>query len=163
MTDTQSVKTTEGGGVCGDDAGKKIAGRKRHIITDTLGCMLFIIVHHSAAIQDRDGAADLIKAIRYRSPWPRHLFADGGHAGDKLKDALSGHGQWTIEIIRRSDTTEGFAVLPRRWVVERTFAWLGSCRRLAKDWERSIESSTAWATIAHIRILTRRLARYCHV
>ena len=142
--------------------GEKIAGRKRHIITDTLGCMLFIIVH-SAAIQDRDGAVDLMKAIRYRSPWPRHPFADGGSAGDKLKEALSGHGQWTIEFIRRSDTAEGFAVLPRGWVVERTFAWLGRCRRLAKDRERSIEISTAWATIAHIRILTRRLARYCYV
>ncbi len=105
------------------------------------------------------GAVDLMKAIRYRSPWPRHPFADGGHAGDKLKDALSGHGQWTIEIIGCSDTAEGFEVLPREWVVERTFAWLGGCRRLARDWERSIESSTAWATIAHIRILARRLAR----
>ena len=92
MIGSQSVKTTEGGGVCGDDAGRKIAGSKRHIITDTLGCMLFIIVH-SAAIQDRDGAVDLMKAIRYRSPWLRHPFADGGHAGDKLKDALVGHGQ----------------------------------------------------------------------
>ena len=161
MIDSQSVKTTESGGVCGGDAGKKIAGRKRHIITDTLGCMLFIIVH-SAAIQDRDGAGDLMKAMRYRSPWPRHLFADGGSAGDKLKDALSGHGQWTIELIRRSDTAEGFEVLPRRWVVERTFAWPGRCRRLAKDWERSIESSTAWATIAYLCILTRQLARYCY-
>ena len=147
----------------GDDAGKKIVGRKRYVITDTPGCMLFIIVHHSAAIQDRDGAADLIKAMRYRSPWLRHPFADGGSAGDKLKDALSGHGQWTIEIIRCSDTAEGFEVLSRGWVVERTFAWFGSCRRLARDWERSIESATAWATIAHLRILTRRLARYCHV
>ena len=110
-------------------------------------------------LQDRDGAVDLMKAIRYRSPWPRHPFADSGHAGDRLKDALSGHGQWTIEIIGCSDTAEGFEVLPREWVVERTFAWLGGCRRLARDWERSIESSTAWATIAHIRILTRRLAR----
>ena len=147
---------------CGYDADKKIAGRKRHIITDTLGCMLFIIVH-SATIQDRDWAVDLMKAMRYRSPWLRHPFADGSHAGDKLKDALLGHGQWTIEIIRRSDTAEGFEVLLRGWVVERTFAWLGRYRRLAKDWERSIESSSAWATIAHIRILTRRLARHCYV
>ena len=99
MIDSRSVKTTEDGGVCGHDAGKKIAGRKRHVITDTPGRMLFIIVH-SAAIQDREGLPILMKAMRYRSPWPRHPFADGGHAGDKLKDALSGHGQWIIEIIQ---------------------------------------------------------------
>ncbi len=162
VIDSQSVKTTEAGGVCGYDAGKKIKGRKRHIITDTLGLMLFVIVH-SAAIQDRDGAVDVIKAIRYRYPWLRHVFADGGYAGPKLTDALNGNGDWTIEVIKRSDKAEGFVLLPRRWVVERTFAWLGRCRRLAKDWEKSIESSTAWALIAHIRILTRRLGRYCYV
>jgi putative transposase len=161
VIDSQSVKTTESGGICGYDAGKKIKGRKRHIITDTLGLMLFVIVH-SAAIQDRDGAVDVIKAIRYRYPWLRHVFADGGYAGPKLTDALKGNGDWTIEIIKRSDKAEGFVLLPRRWVVERTFAWLGRCRRLAKDWEKSVESSTAWATIAHIRILTRRLGRYCY-
>ena len=88
---------------------------------------------------------------------------DGGYAGDKLKAALRGHGDWTIEIIKRTDTAKGFEVLPRRWVVERTFAWLGRCRRLAKDWEKSLASSTAWTLIASIRLMTRRLARYCHV
>jgi putative transposase len=72
---------------------------------------------------------------------------------------LKGHGEWTLEIIKRSDTAKGFEVLPRRWVVERTFAWLGRCRRLAKDWERSIESSIAWANVASIRMVTRRIAR----
>ena len=84
----------------------------------------------------------------------------GYDAGKKVKDALKGHGRWTLEIIKRSDTAKGFEILPRRWVVERTFAWLGRCRRLAKDWERSIESSTAWATIASIRMLTRRIATF---
>jgi transposase len=161
VIDSQSVKTTEAGGVCGYDAGKKVKGRKRHIVTDTCGFLIFILVH-AADIQDRDGAVDVLKAIRYRLPWLRHVFADGGYAGDKLKDALKGHGSWTLEIIKRSDTAKGFVLLPRRWVVERTFAWLGRCRRLAKDWERSIESSTAWATIASIRMLTRRTARYCY-
>ena len=162
VIDSQSVKTTESGGVCGYDAGKKVKGRKRHIITDTLGLMLFVLVH-TADTQDCDGAPDLLKAIRYRFPWLRHVFADGGYAGQKLRAALQGTGDWTIQIIKRSDTARGFEVLPRRWVVERTFAWLGRCRRLAKDWERSIESATAWVNIASIRIMVRRIATYCYV
>lgn len=157
VIDSQSVKTTESGGVRGYDAGKKIKGRKRHIVTDTSGFLIFILVH-AADIQDRDGAVDVLKAIRNRFPWLCHVFADGGYAGDKLRDALRGNGDWTLEIIKRSDKARGFEVLPRRWVVERTFAWLGRCRRLAKDWEQSIESSTAWATIASIRMLTRRIS-----
>jgi putative transposase len=157
VIDSQSVKTTESGGICGYDAGKKVKGRKRHIVTDTCGFMLFVLIH-AADIQDRDGGADVLKAIRHRFPWLRHIFADGGYAGDKIKAALEGHGTWTLEIVKRSDTAKGFVLLPRRWVVERTFAWLGRCRRLAKDWERSIESATAWATIASIRMLTSRIA-----
>lgn len=160
VIDSQSVKTTESGGISGYDAGKKVKGRKRHILTDTSGFLIFILVH-AADIQDRDGAVDVLAAIRKRFPWLRHIFADGGYAGDKLRSALVGMGKWTIEIIKRSDKAKGFQVLPRRWVVERTFAWLGRCRRLAKDWERSIASSTAWALIASIRMLTRRTARYC--
>jgi putative transposase len=162
VIDSQSVKTTESGGVSGYDAGKKVKGRKRHIMTDTLGLMLFVVIH-SAGIQDRDGAPGVFKAIRHRFPWLRHVFADGGYAGEKLRQALKRRGDWTVEIIKRSDTAKGFEVLPRRWVVERTFAWLGRSRRLAKDWERSLESSTAWTLIASIRLMTRRLARYCYV
>ncbi len=161
VIDSQSVKTTESGGVCGFDAGKKINGRKRHIVTDTLGFMVGLVVH-GADIQDRDGAPEVLKSIRARWPWLRHVFADGGYAGPKLKGAMRPFGDWTIEIIKRSDTAKGFEVLPRRWVVERTFAWLGRSRRLAKDWENSIASAEAWIFVAHIRILTRRLARYCY-
>ena len=161
IIDSQSVKTTESGGPRGFDAGKKVKGRKRHIITDTNGFMVGIVVH-SAAIQDRDGAVPTLQSIRRFYPFLRHIFADGGYAGPKLKQALKGKGSWTIEVIRRCDDTKGFKLLPRPWVVERTFAWLGRCRRLAKDWETSIESSTAWALIAHIRTLTRRLARHCY-
>ncbi len=161
VIDSQSVKTTESGGICGYDAGKKIKGRKRHILTDTCGFLVFILVH-AADIQDRDGAVDVLKAVRSRFPWLRHVFADGGYAGDKLKDALAPMGKWTLEIIKRSDTAKGFKLLPRRWVVERTFAWLGRCRRLAKDWETSIASSTAWAQIASIRMIVRRTAKYCY-
>ena len=161
VIDSQSVKTTESGGVCGFDAGKKVKGRKRHIVTDTLGLMVGLVVQ-GADVQDRDGAPEVLKSIRARWPWLRHVFADGGYAGPKLKDAMSGCGDWTIEIIKRSDSAKGFEVLPRRWVVERTFAWLGRSRRLAKDWEKSIASAEAWVFIAHIRLLTRRLARYCY-
>jgi transposase len=158
VIDSQSVKTTECGGPRGFDAGKKINGRKRHIVTDTEGHLVGVQVH-PADIQDRDGAPDVLASIRSLYPWLRHVFADGGYAGDKLRDAMAALGQWSFEIIKRSDTAKGFELLPRRWVVERTFAWLGRCRRLAKDFEASIESALAWILIAHIRRLTRRLVR----
>jgi transposase len=162
VIDSQSAKTTESGGACGYDAGKKIKGGKRHIDTDTLGLLIGPVVH-AAGTQDRDGAPMALNAIRARWPWLRHVFADDGYAGPKLNDALRRLGGWTLEIVKRADTAQGFEVLPRRWVGERTFAWLGRCRRLAKDWEKSIASAEAWIFIAHIRLLSRRLARYCYV
>jgi transposase len=158
VIDSQSTKTTEAGGPRGYDAGKKIKGRKRHIVTDTLGHLVGLLVH-PADIQDRDGAAKVLASIRSLYPWLRHVFADGGYAGDKLRGELARFGHWTIEIIKRSDTAKGFEVLPRRWVVERTLAWINRCRRLAKDFEATVASATAWTLIAHIRLLTRRLAR----
>jgi transposase len=158
VIDSQSVKTTESGGIRGFDAGKKINGRKRHIVVDTIGLMVGLVVH-AADIQDRDGAPAALKTILERWPWLRHVFADGGYAGPKLKGAMQKIGTFTLEIVKRTDKAKGFEVLPRRWVVERTFAWLGRCRRLAKDWEKSIASAEAWIYVAHIRLLTRRLAR----
>jgi putative transposase len=157
VIDSQSVKTTESGGPTGYDAGKKIKGRKRHILTDTAGLLVTALVH-TADIQDRDGAPDVLAQVRSGLPWLRHVFADGGYAGDKLRQALAGHGDWTIEIIKRSDTAKGFVLLPRRWVVERTFAWLGRNRRMAKDYETTLESSTAWLMMASVQLMTRRLA-----
>ncbi|TWA92051.1 DDE family transposase [Bradyrhizobium stylosanthis] len=97
-------------------------------------------------------------SIRDRFPWLRHIFADGGYAGEKLKAVLEKIGRWTVEIIKRSDAAQGFEVLPRRWAVERTFAWLGRNRRLAKDFERTIESATAWLYLASVQLMTRRIA-----
>ena len=137
VIDSQTVKTTESGGPSGFDAAKRIKGRKRHIITDTQGHLIGWQVH-PADIQDRDGAVSVLAFVRRLCPDLHHLFADSAYAGDKLRSAAATTGQWTFEIIKRSDHVEGFAVLPRRWVVERTFAWL---------------------LVAHIRTLTRKLAR----
>ncbi len=158
VVDSQSVKTTESGGIRGYDAGKKINGRKRHIVTDTTGLLVGLAIH-GADIQDRDGAPTVLNSIRYSFPWLRHIFADGGYAGPKLRGALDKIGQWTLQIVKRSDTAKGFELIPRRWVVERTFAWLGRCRRLAKDWEQTIASAETWLLVAHIRRVSRLLAR----
>jgi transposase len=157
VIDSQSVKTTEAGGPRGYAAEKMIKGRKRHILTDTIGLPVGMIVH-PADIQDRDGAPDLLASVRHAFPWLRHVFADGGYAGDKLRGALEKHGKWTVEIVKRSDAAKGFVLLPRRWVVERTFAWLNRNRRLAKDFEATIESAVTWLYIASVKLMTRRLA-----
>ena len=136
------MKTTEAGGPRGYDAGKKIKGRKRHILTDTTGKLTAVNVHE-ANIQDRDSAVPLLTSARNTWPWLRHVFADSGYAGSKLEEALAKAGRWTLEIVKRSDTAKGLELLPRRWVVERTLAWLNRSRRLAKDFEVTIESAKA--------------------
>ena len=157
VIDSQSVKTNESGGPCGYNAGKKIKGRKRHILTDTGGLLVTALVH-TADIQDRVGAPGVLTQVRTGFPWLRHVFADGGYAGDELRRAMAKRGDWETEIVKRSGTAKGSVLLPRRRVAERIFAWLDRDRRLAKDVETTLESSTAWLFMASVQIMTRRLA-----
>src|SRR5271156_4684893 len=177
VIDSQSVKTTESGGPRGGafprgrgspaprgggQKGKKPApakagARKRHIVTDTCGLLVGAEVH-PADVQDRDGARLVIEAIHQLFPWLRHLFADSAYTGPNLRAALAKFGNWTIEIVKRAADAAGFQLLPRRWVVERTLAWLNRNRRLAKDFEASIASAKAWVYIASVQLLFRRLA-----
>ena len=141
----------------GYDASKKIKGRKRHIIADTQGNLVHAVIH-TADIQDRDGAPLVLAQIVKRFPWLRNVFDDGGYAGDKLKSALRRIGKWTIEIVKRSDAAKGFVVFQRRWVVERTLAWLNRIRRLAKAFEQTIALVTARLFIASAQLFARSIA-----
>jgi len=158
VIDSQTVKTTESGGPRGFDPAKRMKGRKRHLVTDTEGWPLVVQVH-AADIQDNHGAVPLLKAARRAFGRLRHLFADRVYRGPKLLNAISEVGRWTIEIVTRSQNVGTFKAEPRRWVIERTFAWLGRNRRLAKDFEKTIASAEAWLMLASIRIFVRRLAR----
>ncbi len=157
--DSQSVKTTESGGPAGYDAGKKIKGRKRHIAVDVEGFPITIDVH-PADVQDRDGAPAVILSMMEKAPGVTKLWADGGYSGPKLAGKLKelGLGE-VLEIVQKPKDIKGFAVIWRRWVVERTFAWMSRCRRLAKDFEHNLASSLAWCQLAAIRFLVRRVAR----
>ena len=152
------MRTARNGGVRGYDAGKKVKGRKRHILVDTLGLVLASVVH-SASVQDRDGARLVLGKLESSHGWIRKLWADGGYRG-KLVDWVSNlqrHRRVDLEIVKRSDKAEVFEVLPRRWIVERTFAWLENSRRLSKDYETTTSSSQAMIHIAMTRLMLKRL------
>src|SRR5450756_2496132 len=134
----------------GYDAGKKIKGKKRHILVDTQGLLLHAIVH-AADIQDRDGGALLLATLFGRFPFLLKLYADGGYQGPEFQHAVGKIlRQVNIEIVKRSDQAKGFVVLPKRWVVERTLAWLNRCRRLAKDGENLNRKALAFLRLASI-------------
>jgi putative transposase len=157
VIDSQSVKTSESGGPRGFDAAKRVKGRKRHLATDTLGLPLAAQVH-PANVQDNHGAVPLLNALGRTFPKLRHVFADRVYRGPKLLAAIAETGPWTIEIVTRSQSVGTFKAEPKRWVIERTFAWLGRNRRLAKDFEATVASAEAWIMIASIRLLCARLA-----
>ena len=158
LIDSQSVKgaDTVGRGTRGYDAGKKINGRKRFIVTDTLGLLLVVVVL-SASKQDRDGAKPVLLDTYLRTR-VRFVFADGGFAG-QLLDWATHILRTTLHIVRKPADQRGFAVIPRRWAVERTFAWLTAHRRLARDYERDPAISEAMIRWAAINTITRRIAR----
>jgi len=155
ILDSQSVKTTEQGGPRGYDAGKKVNGRKRHILVDTLGLLLAVVVH-GADIQDRDGAKLVLEKVRHCLPRLQLIWADGGYAG-QLIAWVGKHCGWFLQTVLRPVGVKGFVVLPRRWVVERTFGWLGRYRRLSKDYERLPETSETLIYIAMIHRMSRYL------
>jgi len=165
VIDSQSVKTREGGEERGVDVHKQVSGRKRHIVVDTLGLLLLVVVH-SAGIPDGTGGRLTLQCLFERIKRSVHncwcrlklIWADGAY--EDIVDWVKRQFGWTLEIVRRPAQAKGFVVLPRRWVVERTFAWLGRFRRLSKDYERRTASSEAMVYIASIRRMVKGLAAH---
>ena len=158
VLDSQSVKSAGHGGPVGYDAAKRIKGRKRHVLVDTLGLLLGVAVT-SASSTERAGAQVVLGRVLTWFTWLRLLWVDGGYTGATFANWVKElRPKLAVEVVKRSDPTAGFKVLPRRWVVERTFGWLMHHRRLARDYETSETSAEAWIFIAMIRIQLRRLA-----
>jgi putative transposase len=159
IIDSQSVKSVEESAhPSGYDAHKNVKGRKRHLLVDTLGLPLSMYVT-SADVQDRVGARCLLAGLKALLPRLKKIWGDGAYTGDKLADWCKERGGWELEIVERSADIEGFAVLPHRWIVERTFGWLMRNRRLSKDYERKVQSSESFMEVGMIRLILERLAR----
>ena len=159
IIDSQSVKMASQPGERGFDAGKKIMGRKRHLLVDTLGLILGVVVH-PASMQDRDGAK-LLAPFLLLYGWLKTVFVDGGYAGPLAQwmTQLPRHRHLQMQVVKRPQEAKGFILLPKRWVVERTFAWLGNFRRLAKDYEVKTTHSEAVIYVCSAHLLARRLAK----
>lgn len=171
VLDSQAVKTSPQGGEKGFDAGKKVKGRKRHIVTDTLGLILAVLIT-AASVQDRDAADSAVALAKAKVPTVEKLYVDGGYGGQCARDLRERHGL-DVEVVRHPanrnvgrwvegqmplfEIPQGFVVLPKRWVVERTHAWNDRPRRLAKDHDRNMAVSTAWIWLAEARMLLRRV------
>ena len=158
IIDSQTAKTTEMGGERGYDAGKKINGRKRHVVVDTLGLILAVVVH-GAAIQDQDGAKLVLEKLRKGFGRLKVIWGDSAYGRNGLPEWVRTTFRWVLQTVLRPVEAKGFVLLPKRWIVERTFSWLSRSRRHSKDYERTTESSEAMILITMIRLMSRRLTR----
>ena len=160
ILDSQSIKTGDQACASGYDAGKKIEGRKRHVVVDTLGLLLLVMVG-PANVQDRDGARPLLQAVLQWCGSLRKIWADGGYAGALVEwfGTLTIPSGCVLEIVRRLEGQTGFYILPKRWIVERTLGWLVKSRRLARDYETLPASSEAIIYLVMIRLMLKRLAK----
>lgn len=156
ILDSQSVKTTEVGGPQGYDAGKKIKGRKRHVMIDTLGFLIAVVVH-PANIQDYDGAKEVLRRAKQRFPRLKLIYADGMYGKNALPAWASIVCNFMFEIVEKALGIVKFKPIKQRWKVERSLAWLGRPRRLSKDYERTISSSETWIHLANIKLMLNRL------
>ena len=155
IVDSQSVKTTEVGGPRGFDAGKKVKGRKRHLLVDIMGLLVTVLVT-AADVQDRDAFPSVLREAQSTAPRLENVLVDGAYTGQSVARAQNDTGI-NVTVVKRSDV-RGFVVLPKRWIVERSFGWMNRDRRLSKDYERTIASSESWVRLSFIAYMTRRLA-----
>jgi putative transposase len=159
IIDSQSVKSVEESAhPSGYDAHKNVKGRKRHLLVDTLGLPLSMYVT-SADVQDRVGARCLLAGLKSLMPRLKKIWADGAYGGESLAGWCRKEGGWNLEIVERNPDAEGFEVIPKRWIVERTFSWIGHNRRMSKDYERKVQTSETLIEVAIVRLMLKRLAR----